>query len=68
MHYEIYKETSGVTTDVEPHWKEQTEWRWRLRAKNGEIVAQGESYTTKRACIEAIELVENSKGAPIEEL
>lgn len=21
-------------------------WRWRFRAKNGEIVAQGEGYTT----------------------
>ena len=29
-------------------------YRWNLRAPNGEIVAHGEGYTTKRACTNAI--------------
>lgn len=31
---EIFRDTSG-------------EWRWRLKARNGEIVASGEGYKTK---------------------
>lgn len=26
------------------------EWRWRAVAKNGKIIAVGESYTTKASC------------------
>ena len=59
MHFEIY---AIYFPDV------PTKYRWRLRAKNGEIIAQGEEYTTKRACMEAIELVENSHSAPIEDM
>src|SRR5690606_8071472 len=33
------------------------EWRWRLKAANGEIIAQGESYTSKQNCLHAIQLV-----------
>ena len=28
-------------------YKSGEEWRWRLKADNGEIVASGEGYTTK---------------------
>lgn len=31
---EIYQDAGG-------------EWRWRLKARNGEIVAQGEGYKTR---------------------
>lgn len=30
-----------------PEGGSTTEWRWRVRAGNGEIVASGEGYTTK---------------------
>ena len=33
-HYEIFEDDAG-------------EWRWRLRAANGEIIAQSESYVSK---------------------
>jgi uncharacterized protein YegP (UPF0339 family) len=33
------------------------EWRWRLRATNGEIIAHGESYQNRGDCLHAIELV-----------
>lgn len=32
---------------AEVYADEAGEWRWRLRAGNGEIVASGEGYTTK---------------------
>lgn len=31
------------------------EWRWRLRAGNGEIVAAGESYTRREDAERAVE-------------
>ena len=36
------------------------EYRWRLRARNGEIIADsGEGYTTKSACQSGIQLVKS---------
>ena len=29
-------------------------FRWRMRARNGEIVASGQKYTTKAACKKGI--------------
>lgn len=36
---------------------EDGEWRWRQRAGNGEIVAQGEGYTSRSTCIDMAERV-----------
>lgn len=33
------------------------EWRFRLKAKNGEIIATGEGYKTKQGCIKGVESV-----------
>jgi uncharacterized protein YegP (UPF0339 family) len=45
---EIYKATGflGVCKGFE--------WRWRLKAKNGEIVASGEAYKRKYDAIRAV--------------
>ena len=44
------------------------EFRFRLKARNGEIVATSEGYTTKRACENGIESVrKNAPEAPIVE-
>jgi hypothetical protein len=43
-HVEFYQET------VTPHQDEETglrDWRWRVKAGNGEIVASGEGYTRR---------------------
>lgn len=43
MHYIIYKDKKG-------------EFRWRLQASNGRIIADsGEGYTRKRNCRNAVE-------------
>lgn len=41
-------------------------WYWRLRAANGEIIANGEGYTTKAACLHVIALVDGGRNLPID--
>jgi uncharacterized protein YegP (UPF0339 family) len=53
MAYYVYKDVSGY-------------WRWNLKAANNRIIADsGESYVNKTDCLAAIQLVKNSKDAPV---
>jgi uncharacterized protein YegP (UPF0339 family) len=53
--FEIYKDNKG-------------EFRWRLRASNGEVIAMGEGYTSKSGCKKGIESVKkNAAKAEIED-
>jgi uncharacterized protein YegP (UPF0339 family) len=53
MYYEMYRDA-------------QRYWRWRLRAANNRTIADsGESYHNESDCRAAIELVKNSKDAPV---
>ena len=52
--YEILKDSAG-------------EFRFHLKAANGEIIAQGEGYQTKEDCLNAVELVKKSCNAEIED-
>lgn len=55
MTFHIYKDSNS-------------EWRWRLKAANGKVIADsGEGYNTKEACRAGIELVKGASGAPIVE-
>jgi len=38
-------------------YRSSSEWRWRLRAANGEIVASGEGYRNRDDCIHAVTLL-----------
>ena len=40
----------------------QGEYRFRLKAGNGQTIATGEGYTTKKACLNGIESIR--KNAP----
>lgn len=43
------------------------EWRWRLVAGNGRIIAEsGEGYRQKQDCLHGIELVKDSKEVAVE--
>ena len=42
--YEVYRDRAG-------------EYRFRLKARNGQIVAVSEGYVTRRACLEGVESV-----------
>ena len=54
--FEIYKDKAG-------------EFRFRLKATNGQVIATGEGYKTKASAIEGIEFsAEERAGAKIEDL
>ncbi len=56
MYYEIYKDKAG-------------EWRWRLKARNGRIVANsGEGYKRKSSALKMIMKIKVAAwGLPIQE-
>lgn len=47
--FEVYQDKSG-------------QFRFRLKAGNGQVIAVGEAYTTKKACLNGIESIR--KNAP----
>ena len=55
--FEVYEDAAG-------------EWRWRLRHRNGNIIADsGEGYASRSGCIEAVERVKrHAPGAADEEV
>ena len=57
MTFEIYTDRSG-------------EYRWRLRARNGELMAVSEEgFNTKRSCLRSVQRIKDDAGdANIEEL
>ncbi len=60
MYFEIY--ISGATILTQ-------EWRWRLKSANHEIIASGQGYSSKQACLDGISLVKSvSSFTPIKEL
>lgn len=55
MKYHVYKDASN-------------EWRWRLKAQNGNIIADsGEGYSTKADCLAGIQSVKGSSNAQVVE-
>ena len=52
--YQIFKDSTG-------------EFRFHLKASNGEIIAQSEGYQTKENCLNAIEVVKKSCDAEIDD-
>ena len=52
--FELYRDRAG-------------EFRFRLKARNGEIIAFGEGYTTKANCLKGIESIRKNAGSPVEE-
>lgn len=52
--FEVYKDSTG-------------EFRFRLKAKNGQNIAASEGYTTLHSCLNGIESVrKNAQGAAVE--
>jgi uncharacterized protein YegP (UPF0339 family) len=45
--FEVYEDKSGG-------------WRWRLKAANGEIVASGESYTSRSGATAGVDAVKRA--------
>jgi len=56
-HYELYRDASV-----------HRDWRWRLRAANGRIVADsGEGYTSRRAAVNAYNRLARVAGEAMSE-
>lgn len=51
--FEVYKDAKG-------------EYRFRLKAANGEVIAVGEGYSSKQGCLNGIESIK--KNAPTAEI
>lgn len=65
MYFEIYPTPAtppGVVAGAAAIVGRQ-QWRWRLRAANHEIIAQGESYTDRRNCEHAVNLLKQTTFA-----
>ena len=55
MKFHVYKDTKG-------------EWRWRLKAANGKVVADSaEGYSSKQGCLNGIDLVKGTTNIPVVE-
>jgi uncharacterized protein YegP (UPF0339 family) len=53
--FEVYQDKKG-------------EYRFRLKAGNGQTIATGEGYTTKKACLNGIESIrKNAAGAKLDD-
>lgn len=48
--FEVYRDKSGL-------------FRFRLKAGNGQVVATGEGYTTKKACLNGIQSIRTNAPA-----
>jgi len=54
--FEVYQDKKG-------------EFRFRLKAANGQVIATGEGYSTKAACINGIESIKkNAPEARVEDI
>lgn len=58
---------ADTTTGYYEIYKQGSQWRWRFKANNHEIIAHGESYWNKSDCLNAIALMKGSYGSPVYE-
>ncbi|HEU5222372.1 MAG TPA: YegP family protein [Candidatus Lumbricidophila sp.] len=52
--FELYKDKSG-------------EFRFRLKAGNGQVIATSQGYTTKASALNGIESVRSNADAPVDD-
>jgi len=57
------KKNSLKETAFETYEDKKGGFRFRLKAANGEIIGQGESYTAKAGCMKGIESVKNNASS-----
>ncbi len=60
------KETEMVMPKIEVWKRDAGDWRWHLKAANGEIQAQGEGYLTKAGALRGVRaFVRNARIAEV---
>lgn len=52
-------------TPIVEFYKAEDGWRWRLRARNGRIVCQGEAHGSKRDAVRAFDGVQRAAKNPL---
>ena len=52
-----------IRQNKQNHW-----WYWRLLGGNHKIIADGEGYTTKAGCLDAVALLDGGRKLPIYEV
>jgi len=62
----LVADTAMINSKFEVYRTRTGQFRWRLRAGNGEIIAHGESYKRRIDCMAAIKLVKQSDLASVE--
>ena len=69
MYFEIYKESTGIGAGLLAGVKAPgQQWRWRLRAGNNEIIANGEGYNNRQDCLHAVNLLKSTDATtPVKE-
>ncbi len=51
------------------YWKgADGKYYWHCKGRNGEVVAQGQGYTEKKECLDAIKFMKATKTAKVVEL
>jgi len=67
MYFQIYKQSQGLAGLISAD-SHSTQWRWRLRSANHEIIASGEGYNNKQDCIHAVNLLKSTNTeTPVKE-
>jgi uncharacterized protein YegP (UPF0339 family) len=44
-------------------YQADSQWRWRLKNNDGEVIAQGENHVNRTDCIKTINLVKGTNAA-----
>ncbi len=60
---------TGIAGKFELYTDKAGEWRFRLKASNGQVIATGEGYSSKAGALNGIESIKtNAPDAPVEEV
>jgi uncharacterized protein YegP (UPF0339 family) len=66
MGISIPKEEGSMAAKFEVFKGKDGDFRFRLKAANGKVIAQGQGYKSKDACLKGIESIKkNARGASV---
>jgi uncharacterized protein YegP (UPF0339 family) len=66
MGISILKEEGSMAAKFEVYKGKDGDFRFRLKAANGKVIAQGQGYKTKDACLKGVESIKkNARGASV---
>ena len=59
---------ASKTPRFEVYRDKRLEWRWRLKATNGKVIASGEGYLRHGDCYAVVDLLRGDRAWPVVEL